>query len=162
MKLQIQQKITPFLWFDRNAEEAAGFYVALFRDSRIVSVSRYGKEAAAAAGMPEGTAMTVAFRIEGQDFTAINGGPVFRFTEAVSFVVHCESQAEVDYYWRRLADGADSAAQRCGWLKDRYGLSWQIVPRVLPELLQDRRKAGRVMQKLLQMTKIDIAALQQA
>lgn len=162
MKLQVPRKITPFLWFDRNAEEAAGFYVALFRDSRIVSISRYGKEAAAAAGMPEGTAMTVAFRIEGQDFTAINGGPVFRFTEAVSFVVHCESQAEVDYYWRRLADGADPAAQRCGWLKDRYGLSWQIVPRVLPELLQDRRKSGRVMQKLLQMTKIDIAALQQA
>ncbi len=162
MKLQIPQKITPFLWFDRNAEEAARFYVALFRDSRIVSVSRYGKEAAAAAGMPEGTAMTVTFRIEGQEFTAINGGPVFRFTEAVSFVVHCESQAEVNYYWRRLADGADPAAQRCGWLKDRYGLSWQIVPRVLPELLQDRRKAGRVMQKLLQMTKIDIATLQQA
>ena len=162
MKLQIPQKITPFLWFDRNAEEAARFYVALFRDSRIVSVSRYGKEAAAAAGMPEGTAMTVTFRIEGQEFTAINGGPVFRFTEAVSFVVHCESQAEVNYYWRRLADGADPAAQRCGWLKDRYGLSWQIVPRVLPELLQDRRKAGRVMQKLLQMKKIDIATLQQA
>lgn len=162
MKLQVPQKITPFLWFDHNAEEAAGFYVALFRDSRIVSISRYGKEAAAAAGMPEGTAMTVAFRIEGQDFNAINGGPVFRFTEAVSFVVHCESQAEVDYYWRRLADGADPAAQRCGWLKDRYGLSWQIVPRVLPELLQDRRKSARVMQKLLQMTKIDIAALQQA
>jgi len=162
MKLQAAQKITPFLWFDRNAEEAAAFYVALFRDSRIVSVSRYGREAAAASGMPEGTAMTVAFRIEGQDFTAINGGPVFRFTEAVSFVVHCESQAEIDYYWRRLGDDGDPAAQRCGWLKDRYGLSWQIVPRVLPELLQDKSKAGRVMQKLLQMTRIDMAALQQA
>ncbi|MBX3664686.1 MAG: VOC family protein [Burkholderiales bacterium] len=156
------QKITPFLWFDRNAEEAAAFYVALFRDARILSVSRYGKEAAAASGMPEGTAMTVAFRIEGQDFTALNGGPHFRFSEALSFVVHCDSQAELDYYWRRLADGGDPAAQRCGWLKDRYGLSWQIVPRALPELLQDARKAGRVMKKLLQMTKIDIAALQRA
>ncbi len=162
MKLQSAQKITPFLWFDRDAEEAAAFYVALFRDSRIVSVSRYGKAAAAASGMPEGTAMTVAFRIEGQDFTAINGGPVFRFSEAVSFVVHCESQAEIDYYWRRLADGGDPAAQRCGWLKDRYGLSWQVVPRMLPELLRDGERAGRVMPKLLQMTKIDIAALQQA
>jgi predicted 3-demethylubiquinone-9 3-methyltransferase (glyoxalase superfamily) len=162
MKLQPAQKITPFLWFDRDAEEAAAFYVALFRDSRIVSVIRYGREAAAATGLPEGSAMTVAFRIEGQDFTAINGGPVFRFTEAVSFVVHCESQAEIDYYWRRLGDGGDPAAQRCGWLKDRYGLSWQVVPRVLPELLQDKGKAGRVMPKLLQMTKIDIAALQQA
>jgi predicted 3-demethylubiquinone-9 3-methyltransferase (glyoxalase superfamily) len=162
MKLQVPQKITPFLWFDRNAEEAAAFYVALFRDSRIVSIIRYGREAAAATSLPEGTAMTVAFRIEGQDFTAINGGPVFRFTEAVSFVVHCESQAEIDYYWRRLGDGGDPAAQRCGWLKDRYGLSWQIVPRLLPELLQDAHKAGRVMPKLLQMTKIDVAALQQA
>ena len=162
MKLQSAQKITPFLWFDRDAEEAAAFYVALFRDSRIVSVSRYGKAAAAASGMPEGTAMTVAFRIEGQDFTAINGGPVFRFSEAVSFVVHCESQAEIDSYWRRLADGGDPAAQRCGWLKDRYGLSWQVVPRMLPELLRDGERAGRVMPKLLQMTKIDIAALQQA
>ncbi len=162
MKLQSAQKITPFLWFDRDAEEAAAFYVALFRDSRIVSVSRYGKAAAAASGMSEGTAMTVAFRIEGQDFTAINGGPVFRFSEAVSFVVHCESQAEIDYYWRRLADGGDPAAQRCGWLKDRYGLSWQVVPRMLPELLRDGERAGRVMPKLLQMTKIDIAALQQA
>ena len=162
MKLQSAQKITPFLWFDRDAEEAAAFYVALFRDSRIISVSRYGKAAAAASGMPEGTAMTVAFRIEGQDFTAINGGPVFRFSEAVSFVVHCESQAEIDYYWRRLADGGDPAAQRCGWLKDRYGLSWQVVPRMLPELLRDGERAGRVMPKLLQMTKIDIAALQQA
>lgn len=162
MKLQSAQKITPFLWFDRDAEEAAAFYVALFRDSRIVSVSRYGKAAAAAAGLPEGTAMTVAFRIEGQDFTAINGGPVFRFSEAVSFVVHCESQAEIDYYWRRLADGGDPAAQRCGWLKDRYGLSWQVVPRMLSELLRDGERAGRVMPKLLQMTKIDIAALQQA
>lgn len=162
MKLQSAQKITPFLWFDRDAEEAAAFYVALFRDSRIISVSRYGKAAAAASGMPEGTAMTVAFRIEGQDFTAINGGPVFRFSEAVSFVVHCESPAEIDYYWRRLADGGDPAAQRCGWLKDRYGLSWQVVPRMLPELLRDGERAGRVMPKLLQMTKIDIAALQQA
>jgi predicted 3-demethylubiquinone-9 3-methyltransferase (glyoxalase superfamily) len=162
MKLQTTQKITPFLWFDDQAEAAAQFYVALFRDSRVLSVTRYGKEAAAASGMPEGMAMTVTFRIEGQEFTALNGGPHFRFSEAVSFVVHCDSQAEIDYYWRRLADGGDPAARRCGWLKDRYGLCWQVVPRVLPELLQDARKAGRVMQKLRQMTRIDIAALRAA
>lgn len=158
------QKITPFLWFDGKAEEAVNFYVSLFRNSGIGTVTRYGKEAAAASGMPAGAVMTMAFRIEGQDFVALNSGPYFKFTEAISFVVNCESQEEVDYYWERLAAGGDPAAQRCGWLKDRYGVSWQIVPEVLPELLQnkDAARAGRVMQALLQMSKIDIAALQRA
>jgi predicted 3-demethylubiquinone-9 3-methyltransferase (glyoxalase superfamily) len=158
------QKITPFLWFDGNAEEAVNFYVSIFRNSAIGTVTRYGKEAAEASGMPEGAVMTMAFRIEGQDFTALNSGPYFRFTEAISFVVNCESQAEVDHYWERLSAGGDPAAQRCGWLKDRYGVSWQIVPKVLPELLQhkDAARAGRVMQALLQMGKIEIAALHHA
>lgn len=158
------QKITPFLWFDGNAGEAVNFYVSIFRDSAIGTMTRYGKEAAQASGMPEGAVMTMAFRIEGQDFVALNSGPYFKFTEAISFVVNCESQAEVDHYWERLSAGGDPAAQRCGWLKDRYGVSWQIVPRVLPELLQDKdvARASRVMQALLQMSKIDIAALQHA
>lgn len=158
------QKITPFLWFDGNAGEAVNFYVSIFRDSAIGTMTRYGKEAAQASGMPEGAVMTMAFRIEGQDFVALNSGPYFKFTEAISFVVNCESQAEVDHYWERLSAGGDPAAQRCGWLKDRYGVSWQIVPRVLPELLQDKdvARASRVMQALLQMSKIDIAALRHA
>ncbi|MCW5603256.1 MAG: VOC family protein [Burkholderiales bacterium] len=156
------QKIVPFLWFDNTAEEAADFYVSVFKDARIGSVTRYGKEAAAASGQPEGTAMTVNFTLAGQEFVALNGGPHFKISEAVSFVVNCESQEELDYYWERLAAGGDPNAQRCGWLKDRFGVSWQIVPAVLQELLQDPSKSGRVMQKLLQMTKIDIAVLQQA
>lgn len=158
------QKITPFLWFDGKAEEAVNFYVALFRNSGIDTVTRYGKEGARASGMPADAVMTMAFRIEGQDFVALNGGPHFKFTEAISFVVNCESQEEVDYYWERLSAGGDPAAQRCGWLKDRYGVSWQIVPKVLGSLLQgpDAARSGRVMQALLQMTKLDIKALQQA
>jgi predicted 3-demethylubiquinone-9 3-methyltransferase (glyoxalase superfamily) len=158
------QKITPFLWFDDRAEEAAGFYTAVFGISAIVATTRYGEEAAEAAGRPKGTVMTVVFRLEGQEFVALNGGPHFRFTEAISFVVNCESQDEVDYYWGRLSEGGDEKAQQCGWLKDKYGLSWQIVPTLLGELLgdPDPEKSARAMKAMLQMKKIDIETLKQA
>lgn len=156
------QKITPFLWFDNQAEEAVNFYVSTFRNSRIGRTARYGEAGQEFHGQKPGTLMTMEFELEGQKFTALNGGPQFRFTEAVSFVINCESQGEVDYYWEKLSAGGDEQAQRCGWLKDRYGLSWQIVPAVLPELLNDPGKAERVMNALLQMKKLDIAALQQA
>jgi predicted 3-demethylubiquinone-9 3-methyltransferase (glyoxalase superfamily) len=164
MAKPIQQRITPFLWFDGQAEEAVDFYTAIFPDSRIDKVVRYGKEGAAASGQKEGSVMTIAFQLAGQDFTAINGGPVFHFTEAISFVVHCDTQAEVDHYWDRLSAGGDPSAQQCGWLKDRYGLSWQIVPNALPELLgdPDSEKARRAMQAMLGMKKLDIAALRRA
>ena len=156
------QKITPFLWFDDQAEEAAKFYVSLFKNSKILSVTRYDKEGANAAGRPEGSAMTVAFRLNGQDFVALNGGPIFKFTEAISFVVNCENQEEVDTLWKKLS--AHPQAEQCGWLKDKYGLSWQIVPTELGELLSDKdpQKAGRVMKAMLQMKKIDIAGLKKA
>jgi len=158
------QKITPFLWFDGKAEEAANFYTSVFKNSKIVSVARYGDEAAKASGMPKGTAMTVAFELDGQKFVALNGGPHFKFTEAVSFVVNCQTQEEVDHYWEKLSAGGDEKAQQCGWLKDKYGLSWQIVPTVMVEMLQDKdpKKSGRVMQALLQMKKLDIKTLQRA
>jgi predicted 3-demethylubiquinone-9 3-methyltransferase (glyoxalase superfamily) len=156
------QKITPFLWFDGQAEEAASFYTSLFKDSRVVGVSRFSEALAAASGMPPGAAMTVTFELAGQQFTALNGGPQFKFTEAVSFFVSCESQAEVDYFWERLSEGGEE--QPCGWLKDRYGLSWQIIPTVLMEMLQDEdgARSQRTVQALLQMKKIDISALQRA
>ena len=155
------QKITPFLWFDGQAEEAAGFYTTIFKNSKIVNVSRYDEAGAKAAGRPKGSAMTVAFQLEGQAFVALNGGPIFKFTEAISFVVDCESQNEIDHYWEKLSEGGDEKAQQCGWLKDKYGLSWQIVPRVLGELLSgpDSEKSQRVMQAMLKMKKIDLAAL---
>ena len=148
------QKITPFLWFDRQAEEAAKFYVSIFPNSRIVKVVRYGE----AGPGPAGSAMTVAFELEGQSFTALNGGPHFKFTEAISFVVHCQTQVEVDGYWEQLSAGG--AEVQCGWVKDKFGLSWQIVPTVLPELLgdPDPKKAGRVMQAMMTMKKLDIRA----
>ena len=141
------QKITPFLWFDNQAEEAVSFYTSIFKNSRIVSISRYGEEGAEASGRPKGTVMTIAFRLDGQEFVALNGGPIFKFTEAVSFVVNCESQDEEDYYSERLSGGGDPKAQQCGWLKDKYGLSWQIVPTVLVTLLNDHdpEKSRRVM-----------------
>ena len=148
------QKITPFLWFDKQAEEAAKFYVSVFKDSKMGQVSRYGE----GMPLPKGTVMTAAFEIGGQSFIALNGGPQFKFTEAVSFVVNCGTQKEIDYYWDKLTAGGGKEVQ-CGWLKDRYGLSWQIVPAVLPELV---KKSGRVMEALLQMKKLDIAALQRA
>jgi predicted 3-demethylubiquinone-9 3-methyltransferase (glyoxalase superfamily) len=151
-------KITPFLWFNDQAEEAAHFYVSVFRNSKVKAVTRYGD----AGPGPKGTAMTVNLELDGQEFTALNGGPQFPFTEAVSFVVHCDTQQDVDAYWEKLTDGG--RASQCGWLKDRYGLSWQIVPKALPRLLQqsDPKKAQRVVQALMTMTKIDIAQLEQA
>jgi len=157
------QKITPFLWFDTQAEEAANFYISIFGNSKIVSVARYGEEGARASGRPKGSAMTVAFQLDGQDFVALNGGPHFKFTEATSFVVNCETQEEVDHYWEKLAAGGDEKAQQCGWLKDKYGLSWQIVPVAMIKMLQDKdpKKSGRVMAAMLKMKKIDIGTLQQ-
>ena len=158
--------ITPFLWFDGQAEEAANHYVEIFsrvaRDSKITDVARYGPAGSEAAGRPEGSVMTVVFRLDGQDIVALNGGPEFRFTEAVSLMVNCESQEEVDHFWERLSAGGEQGP--CGWLKDRYGLSWQVVPTVLNEMLQDEdpKRAERVMAAMLQMKKIDIEPLRQA
>ncbi|MFC4764906.1 VOC family protein [Dyella koreensis] len=156
------QRITPFLWFNGQAEEAAKFYVSVFENSKITATTRYSKEAAQASGQPEGTAMTVGFQLDGQDFTALNGGPHFKFNEAVSLVVHCRSQDEVDHYWKLLSAGGDEKAQQCGWLKDRYGLSWQIVPDQMIELLSqpDQAKAQKAMAALMQMKKIDLNVLQ--
>jgi len=158
------QKITPFLWFDSQAEEAAQYYVSIFPNSRVTQSTRYDEAASKAAGRPLGSVMTVAFELEGQEFVAINGGPHFKFTEAVSFVVNCDSQQEIDGYWTKLAAGGDPAAQQCGWLKDKYGLSWQVVPARLSEYIggPDARKSGRAMAALMKMQKIDIAALQAA
>jgi predicted 3-demethylubiquinone-9 3-methyltransferase (glyoxalase superfamily) len=158
------QKITPCLWFDSNAEEAANFYISIFKNSKIGKISRYGKEGYEIHGKPEGTVLTVEFQLDGQTFTALNGGPVFKFNEAISFQVYCDSQNEVDYYWEKLSKGGDEKAQQCGWLKDRYGVSWQIVPTVLGEMMQDKdpKKSGKVMNALLQMKKIDIRTLEKA
>jgi predicted 3-demethylubiquinone-9 3-methyltransferase (glyoxalase superfamily) len=152
------QKITPFLWFNDQAEEAMQFYVSIFPDSKVKSVTRYGDVGPG----PKGTVMTASFQLSGQDFVALNGGPQFPFTWAISFVVDCETQEEVDSYWEKLSEGGQPS--RCGWLQDKYGLSWQIVPRALPELLQDKdpAKAQRVMKAMLQMDKIDIAKLKEA
>jgi len=152
------QKITPFLWFDNNAEEAMNFYVSIFKNSKVLRVARYGD----AGPGPKGTVMTANFLLNGQEFVALNGGPHFKFTEAISFVVNCETQQEVDEFWKKLSEGGEES--RCGWLKDKYGLSWQIVPTILVELLQDKDpvKAKRVMEAMLQMNKIDIKKLKQA
>jgi len=157
-------RITPFLWFDAQAEEAVGFYTSVFPNSRIVTTNRYSKEAAEASGNREGAVMTIAFQLDGQDFTALNGGPHFKFNEAISLVVNCRSQAEVDHYWSRLSEGGDEKAQQCGWLKDRYGVSWQVVPTELVELLSspDKEKARRAMDAMLKMKKIDVPALRRA
>jgi len=158
------QKIIPFLWFDSQAEEAAEFYTSIFERSAIGRITRYGTEGREIHGRTEGSVMAVEFEIEGQTFTALNGGPVFKFTEAVSFHVRCKTQQEVDYYWERLSAGGDERAQQCGWLKDKYGVSWQIVPTVLGELLngEDMVKSQRVMKAMLQMKKIDIGGLKRA
>jgi predicted 3-demethylubiquinone-9 3-methyltransferase (glyoxalase superfamily) len=152
------QKITPFLWFDHEAEEAMHFYASIFKNSKINKAVRYGD----AGPGPKGTVMTADFEIEGQTFTALNGGPLFKFNESVSFVVNCETQAEVNELWEKLSAGGKTS--QCGWLKDKFGLSWQIVPTVLPELLSDPDpvKSQRVMRAMLQMTKIDIAKLKEA
>ena len=152
------QKIMPFLWFDDQAEEAARFYTSVFKNSKLGNVSRYGDTGPG----PKGRVMVAQFQLEGQDFLALNGGPQFKFTEAVSFVVNCETQNEVDYFWEKLSEGGRTS--QCGWLKDKFGLSWQIVPTAMGRLLggKDPAKSQRAMQAMLQMTKIDIAALQRA
>jgi predicted 3-demethylubiquinone-9 3-methyltransferase (glyoxalase superfamily) len=152
------QKITPFLWFDDKGEEAANFYVSIFKNSKVVSITRYGE----AGPGPKGTVMTAKFELEGQEFVALNGGPQFKFTEAISFVVNCKTQEEVDEFWEKLSEGGDKS--RCGWLKDKYGLSWQVVPMVLEEMLEDKdaAKSQRVMHAMMEMDKIDMAGLKRA
>jgi predicted 3-demethylubiquinone-9 3-methyltransferase (glyoxalase superfamily) len=152
------QKITPFLWFDDKAEEAMNFYVSVFKNSKIGTVTRYGEGGPG----PKGTVMSASFQLDGQDFFALNGGPLFKFTEAISFFVNCETQQEVDELWEKLSAGGEKS--RCGWLKDKYGLSWQIIPSTLGEMLGDKdpAKARRVMEAMLQMQKIDIGRLKQA
>ena len=156
------EQITPCLWFDSNAEEEANFYTSIFKNAKIGKISRYGKEGYEIHGKPEGSVLTVEFELNGQRFTALNGGPLFKFNEAISFQVGCESQNEVDYYWEKLSEGGEKG--QCGWLKDKYGLSWQIVPTVLGEMLQDKNtnKTERVMKALLQMGKLDIKSLKEA
>jgi len=152
------------LWFDDQAEQAAKFYTEVFKNSRIKKISRYGKEGYEIHHRPEGSVMTVKFELDGQTFTALNGGPIFKLNEAISFQVDCATQEEVDYYWEKLSEGGDEKAQQCGWLKDKYGLSWQIVPRVLVEMLNDpdAKKSQRVMGALLKMKKIEIETLKRA
>jgi predicted 3-demethylubiquinone-9 3-methyltransferase (glyoxalase superfamily) len=155
------QKITPNLWFDNQAEEAARFYTSIFKNSKIKTIARYGDSGAQASGRPKGSVMTVAFEIEGQELVALNGGPHFKFSEAISFIVNCETQKEIDELWAKLTQGGGKPGP-CGWLKDRYGLSWQIVPTVLGKLMENEKKSERVMAALLKMSKLDIEALEQA
>jgi predicted 3-demethylubiquinone-9 3-methyltransferase (glyoxalase superfamily) len=152
------QKITSFLWFDNNAEEAVNFYTSIFKNSKVLSTSRYGE----AGPGPKGSVMTIAFQLDGQEFTALNGGPHFKFTEAISFVVHCQTQQEVDHFWEKLSEGGQKV--ECGWLKDKFGLSWQIVPDVLLELFKsgDSQQSERVMKAMLKMKKLDIEGLKRA
>ncbi len=156
------QKITPFLWFDDQAEAAANYYVSIFKNSKISSVQRYDDAAAQASGRPKGSVMTVAFLLDGQEFVALNGGPVYKITPAVSFVVNCDTQAEIDDMWGKLTAGGEEV--QCGWLTDKFGVSWQVVPTTLDQLIcgSDPAKSGRAMQALMQMKKIDIAVLQRA
>jgi len=156
------QKITPFLWFDTQAEEAANFYASIFRNSKIGAITRYGEDGAKVSGMPKGAVMTVSFELEGQEFVALNGGPIFKFSPAISFVVNCRTQREVDRLWEKLSEGGEQ--QQCGWLKDRYGVTWQVVPSGLGRLLNDAdpARAGRVMKAMLRMKKIDVAKLKRA
>ncbi len=156
------QKITPFLWFDTQAEEAASFYVSIFKNSSIEGVTHYGEAGAEVSGVPKGTVMTVAFELDGQKFVALNGGPVFQFTEAVSFVVNCETQQEIDEFWEKLSAGGEKG--RCGWLKDKFGVSWQVVPADLGEMLLDKDpgKSENMMKAILQMDKIDLQTLRNA
>jgi predicted 3-demethylubiquinone-9 3-methyltransferase (glyoxalase superfamily) len=168
MRLEKQQdkvqKINPFLWFDHQAEDAVKFYVSVFKNSKIGIITRYGKEGYEIHRMEEGTVMTVDFEIEGQKFVALNGGPMFKFNEAISFQVNCDTQKDIDYYWEKLCKNGDEKAQQCGWLKDKYGVSWQIVPTILAKMIQDQdiKKSQKVMKKMLQMQKLDIITLCQA
>ncbi len=158
------QPITPCLWFDSQAEEAARYYTSIFENSRIGTITRYSEAGHDVHGQPAGKVMTVEFELNGQPFTALNGGPHFKFNEAISFQIMCRTQEEVDRYWNKLSQGGDPKAQQCGWLKDKYGLSWQVVPTVLVEMMSDpdREKADRTMEAMLQMKKIDISALERA
>lgn len=158
------QKISPCLWFDDNAEEAVNFYTSIFKNSKIGNVTRYGKEGYEIHKKKEGSVMTIDFEIEGQKFLVLNGGPIFKFNEAISFQVYCDTQEEIDYYWNKLSEGGDKNAQVCGWLKDKYGLSWQVVPVIMIKMLQDKdsKKTERVMKAMLQMSKLDIDALTKA
>jgi predicted 3-demethylubiquinone-9 3-methyltransferase (glyoxalase superfamily) len=158
------QKISPCLWFDNNAEDAVQFYVSIFKNAKVGNVTRYGKEGYEIHKKKEGTVMTIDFEIEGQKFLALNGGPIFKFNEAISFQVYCDTQEEIDYYWENLTEGGDKNAQVCGWLKDKFGVSWQVVPLVLIKMLQDKdsNKTERVMKAMLQMHKLDINALTKA
>ena len=158
------RRITPCLWFDDRAEEAAAFYTGIFKNSKIVHMTRYGEAGKEIHGKKAGTVLTVAFELDGNPFTVLNGGPQFKFNEAISFQVSCQNQDEVDYYWRALSAGGDERAQQCGWLKDKYGVSWQVVPDVLIELLNDPdyEKSQRVMGAMLQMKKLDVGALRRA
>ena len=158
------QPIIPCLWFDTQAEDAARFYTGIFKNSSIVATTRYGEAGREAHGMPAGTVMTVEFELNGQSFTALNGGPHFKFNEAISFQIMCKTQEEVDYYWNKLSQSGDPKAQQCGWLKDKFGLSWQVVPTGLVEMLNDpdKEKSGRAMEAMLKMKKLDIAELKRA
>jgi predicted 3-demethylubiquinone-9 3-methyltransferase (glyoxalase superfamily) len=160
--MTITQKIAPHLWFDNSAEEAAKFYTSIFKNSRIIHVARYGDAGAEVSGRPKGSAMTVVFELEGQRFMALNGGPIFKFSPAISFMVNCDTQQELDGIWNKLTDGGE--IERCGWLRDKYGVSWQIVPTVLGEIMQDKdpAKLENVMKAILQMKKLDIEGLKRA
>ena len=156
------QKITPNLWFNDQAEEAVKFYTSIFKNSKILTIARYTTDGAKVSGRPQGSVMTVAFQLEGQDFLALNGGPVFKFTEAISLIVNCETQEEVDYFWENLSTGGEEGV--CGWLKDKYGLSWQVVPTIVGEIMQDKdsQKVEQFMSALLKMKKLDIEGLKKA
>jgi predicted 3-demethylubiquinone-9 3-methyltransferase (glyoxalase superfamily) len=162
MKGNRMQKITPCLWFDSQAEEAVNFYVSIFENSKIGNITRYGEEGARTSGKPKGTVMTITFQLDGREFMALNGGPAFAFSPAISFLVKCETQKEIDELWENLSGGGEK--QRCGWLKDKYGVSWQIVPSVLGEMLQDKdaAKSKKVMEALLRMDRIDVMTLKKA
>ena len=157
-------RISPCLWFDSEGEQAAQFYTGIFKNSRIVTITRYGKAGFETHRRPPGSVMTVLFELEGEEFTALNGGPLFKFSEAISFQVKCETQKEIDYYWEKLSAGGDPKAQQCGWLKDKFGLSWQVVPAIMADLFkgEDSAKAARVMEVMLPMKKLDIAQLKKA
>jgi predicted 3-demethylubiquinone-9 3-methyltransferase (glyoxalase superfamily) len=157
-----RQKIFPFLWFENQAEEAVRFYTTIFKKSKILDITRYNEAGSRVSGRPEGSVMTVAFQIEGQNFTALNGGPAFKFSHAISFVVNCENQEEIDHLWRKLSKGGRT--NQCGWLDDKYGVTWQIVPSILPKMLQDRdqKRVARVTEAFLKMKKFDIVTLKQA
>ena len=158
------QKLTTNLWFDNEAEEAARFYTSVFKNSKIGKIARYGKEGFEIHQRPEGSVMTIEFELEGQKFLGLNGGTVFKFNESVSFIINCDTQEEIDYYWEKLSEGGDKNAQQCGWLKDKFGLSWQVVPAILSDMISDTatEKTERVMKVLMQMKKLDIGALEKA